>query len=110
MIAGLSIKSDNFNVPSPGNDTDILTTALTPTYGAAFRITVCLATASVFNVTMTRSGTTFTCGLNSSVALNSGDLYTFVFGVSTSSTYNFRVETTGIIRILQVDEVSSGVI
>jgi hypothetical protein len=110
MQAGLSIKSDNFNVPAPGANSDILTTSLTPIYGAAFRITVCLATASVFNVTITRSGTTYTAGLNSSVALNAGDLYTFVFGVSTSNAYNFQVETNGVIRILQVDEVSSGVI
>lgn len=110
MSDGLAVKSDNFNVAAPGANTNILSTSLTPTYGAAFRITVCLATASVFNMTVTRSGTTFTCGINSSVALNAGDLYAFTLGVSTANTYNFQVETDGIIRVLQIDEVSSGVI
>lgn len=107
---GLAVKSDNFNVSAPGANTNILSTSLTPAYGGAFRVTVCLATSSVFNVTITRSGTTKTCGLNASTALNAGDLYTFSFGVSTGNTYNFQVETNSIINILQIDEVSSGVI
>ena len=110
MSDGLSIKSKNFNVSAPGANTDILSTALTPTYGAAWRITVCLATASVFNMTITNGGTTFTCGINSSVALNAGDLYAFTVGVNPSNTYNFRVETNGVINILQIDEVSNGAI
>jgi len=109
-IDGLDVRSDNFNVSAPGANTDILATALTPRYGAAFRVTVVLATASVFNATVTKSGTTFTCGLNQSVALNAGDLYTFTFGVSKSNAYNFRVETNGVINVLQVDEVDTGVI
>ena len=110
MPDGLSIRSDNFTIAAPGANADILTTAVTPTYGCALRVTVVLATASVFNVTVTRSGTTYTCGLNESVALTAGDMYTFTFGASTSNAYNFRVETNGVINVLQVDEVSSGVI
>lgn len=110
MIAGLSIRHEGFNIAAPGANANILSSSITPNYGCALRVTVCLATTSVFNVTMTQGSTTFTCGLNSSVALVSGDLYTFSFGGNTDTAYNFQVETDGIIRILQVDEVSSGVI
>ena len=110
MADGLTVLSANFNVSAPGANTDILTTSITPQYGCALRVTVCLATASVFNVTMTQGSTTFTCGLNSSVALNAGDLYAFTFGANTSTAYNFRVETDGVIRILQIDSVINGAI
>lgn len=100
-----------FNRAAPGANTNIATTALTPAYPvSAFRITVALATASVFNVTETVGATTNTYGLNASAALNAGDVYTFVMGVNNSATYNFQVETDGIIRKLQVDEIPKGVI
>lgn len=103
---GLALKSDNFNVSAPGANTDILATALTPSMGGYFQVFVVVATGSVFNMTETRSGTTFTVGLNKSTALVAGDGYTFSFPVSSSSTYNFQVETNSIIRILRVMEVS----
>ena len=103
-------RADIFNQAAPGADTNILTTAITPQYFGALRITIVLATASVVNYTEARSGTTFTCGLNSSVALNAGDAYTFVFDCSPSSTYNFQVETNGIIRLLKVSEIPAAVI
>lgn len=107
---GLAVKSDNFNVSAPGAATNILSTSLTPTMGGAFRITVSVATGSVFNVTITKSGTTKTLALNGGTALTAAALYTFCFGVSTANTYNFQVATNSIINVLQVDEVSSGVI
>lgn len=109
MADGLTVLSSNFNVSAPGANTNIIT-SITPQYGCALRVTVCLDTASVFNVTMTQGSTTFTCGLNSSVALNSGDLYAFTFGGNTSTAYNFQVETDGVIRILQIDSVINGAI
>ena len=103
-------RADSFNVSAPGANTDILSTAITPVTYGAFRITVTLATASVFNYTETRSGTTFTHGINSSVALNSGDAYIFNVDVSSLSAYNFQVETNGVIRQLKVSEIPSAVI
>lgn len=107
---GLSIRSLTFGLAAPGANTDILSTALTPTYGAAWRVTVCLTTSSVFNMTITQGSTTFTCGINSSVALNAGDLYSFTLGVNPANSYNFQVETNSVIRILQIDEVINGAI
>ncbi len=109
MADGVSVKSDNFTIAAPGANTNILSTSLTPTYGGYFQVFVVLATGSVFNMTETRSSTTYTVGLNKSTALVSGDGYVFSFPVSTSSTYNFQVETDGIIRILRVIEASNPV-
>lgn len=105
-MGGLSLKSDNFTIAAPGANTNILSTSLTPSMGGYFQVFVVLATTSVFNMTDTRSGTTYTVGLNKSTALVSGDGYTFTFPVSTLSAYNFQVETDSIIRILRVMEVS----
>lgn len=105
-MAGLALKSDNFTIAAPGANTNILSTSLTPSMGGYFQVFIVVATGSVFNMTETRSGTTYTVGMNKSTALVAGDGYTFTFPVSTSSTYNFQVETDGIIRILRVMEVS----
>ena len=105
---------------APGANTNILTASITPSQTAsAYRVTVALATASVFNV-FCDSGTDYTFGLNGSTALNAGDLYTFVFGVThntdgslgtgTAVAYNFRVETDGVIQLLLVDEILGAVI
>ena len=98
-------------IAAPGANTNIFSTSLTPVYScSAFRVTVALATASVFNVVSTDGTTSYTLGLNQSNALQASDLYTFTFGVHNSNTYNFQVETDGIIRVLQVDEIPGGVI
>lgn len=98
-------------IAAPGANTNIFTDNLTPVYSCSvFRVTVALTTASVFNVIMTDGTTSYTNGLNLSVALQAGDLYTFTFGVHNGNTYNFQVETDSVIRILQVDEVPGGVI
>lgn len=108
-MIGSFTSTRRFNVAAPGPNTNILTTAITPRMDGVMRLTIVLATASVFNVTITNSGTTFTCGLNSSTSLNAGDLYFFSFGMNSANTYNFQVETNGIINILQVEECYVGV-
>jgi len=108
-LVGYTLRSDGHNIAAPGANTNILTTGITPNRNGKMRVAVVLATTSVFNVTFTRGATTFTCGLNDSVALPSGDLKEFEFSVSTSDTVNFQVETDGIIRKLQVGEVIDGV-
>lgn len=105
------LQAKGFDVAAPGANADIFSTEITPRYQcSAFRVTVALATASVFNVAVTNGATTRDLGLNSSVALQAGDLYTFAFGVNPANTYNFRVETDGIIRYIQIDEVPTGVL
>lgn len=100
-----------FNQAAPGADTNILSTALTPYETAStMRVTVVLAATSVLNYTVTSGATTFTCGLNGSVALNSGDVYSFTFACRSAYTYNFQVETDGVIRQLLVEEIVGGVV
>ena len=108
-MIGSFTSSKNFTITAPGANTNILTTSLTPRMDGVMRLTIVLATASVFNVTITNGSTTYTCGLNASTSLNAGDLYFFSFGVSSLNTYNFQVETNGVINILQVEECYMGV-
>jgi hypothetical protein len=96
---------------APGANTDILASALTPSKAAAYRFTIQLTVSSIFNVMIGKTGnTTQTCALNDNGALTAGALYTFTMGVDSDQTYNFQVETDGQIDILQVDEVTGGVI
>lgn|SRR3990167_2958124 len=114
---GLITRAALFNRAAPGANTNILTSNITPAEGSAMRVSVVLATASVFNTTITDGTTTFTCGLNASVALTAGDMYFFEFACHPSETnsgsanalgYNFQVETDGIIRYLVVEEAQLG--
>lgn len=114
---GLITHAAIFNRAAPGANTDILTTAITPKEGCAIKITALLATGSVLNMTVTDGTTTFTGGLNSSTSLNAGDWYTFTIGanpVETNSgdgnplSYNFQVETDGIIQMLLIQESQIG--
>ncbi len=107
---GVRNQADLFNRTAPGANTNILAASFTPRQSAVLRITVVLATASVFNITETVSGVTNTYGLNRSVALTAGDAETFTFGASPAASYNFQVENDGIIRKLHVDEVYGAVI
>lgn len=97
-----------FNGSAPGANTDILSAAITPQRECAFRVTVALTTASVFNVTCTDGNTTHAWGLNSSTALQAADLYAFTFAAAPSLSYNFQVETDGVIEVLIVEEIQDG--
>lgn len=109
-----------FNQSAPGADTAIISGGLTfSESAAACRVTVALTTSSVFNVTCTDGSTTHKWGLNASAALNAADLYTFTFAVAASDdgtsggtalTWNFEVESDGVIEYLAVDEVKGGVL
>ena len=103
---GLNTVSRGYAVAAPGANTDILTTGLVPPFDGIFVVTVSLTTGSVFNVTSTDGTTAYTNGLNASVALNAGDVYTFSFGVRTGITYNFQVETNSVVRFLIVQHMT----
>lgn len=109
-----------FNGSAPGADTAILSSGIQFGPNASMaRVTVALTTGSVFNVTCTDGTTPHKWGLNESDALNAGDLYVFTFGVRSTTdnegggdslTYNFEVETSGVIELLLVEEVQGGAI
>lgn len=104
-----------YAIPAPGANTNILTASITFSPNASLcRLYVVLATASVMNYYVTDGTTAYTVGINNSVALPAGDGQLFYFPVSrtddgtstgTLLTYNFRVETDGIIRQIIVDEI-----
>lgn len=91
-------------IAAPGANTNMLATSVVPAHVGKMRVTIRLATASVLNVIIVLSDTTsVTCGLNGSAALAAGDLYSFEFGCHGGNSYNFQVETDGVISVLQVD-------
>lgn len=100
--------------PAPGANTTFSTFKVSPVCGMV-RITVCLATTSVLNLTCTDATTAYVNGLNGSVALAAGDVYGWTFPLRYTSngddagtvlTYGFQVETDSVIRFLFVDLVS----
>src|SRR3990167_5465641 len=106
------------SLAAPGANTDILAADFSPSTRCAWRVTVSLGTASVFNVVAESGATAYTIDLNGGVALTASTMYTFTFsaappgqatvgGVLTACTidYNFRVETDGVIQYLMVEEV-----
>ena len=97
---------DGYNIAAPGANTNIIT-GIAPKLGAGiFRIGLALATASVFNYTVTDGTTGFTVGLYASAALTAGDQYLLdIPHLGPSYTYNFQVETDGIVRVLTVHEL-----
>lgn len=122
MQGGLLPIFAGFNIPAPGANTAIITTgvtnilttrttltAITPTVSASLYIAVVLATASIFNITHTYSGTKNTYGMEQSQALSAGDAFFWTWPVFPGSTYNFEVETNGIISMLFVGELQAGV-
>jgi len=82
------------------------------------RITVALTTTSVLNLTVTDGTTAYKWGLNESVTLNAGDVYTFYVPVrktttgkstGTALTYNLEVETNSVFQCLWIDELEGAV-
>ena len=110
-------KHDLHNLAAPGANTSFA--SFTPSRpGSIARIHVVLATVSVLNYVVTDGTTSYTVGLNNSVALAAGDGYMFDFACpkqssggangSATLTYSFQVETNGVIQRLVVDEISTG--
>lgn len=112
------LKAKAYALAAPGANTNMLSSNVTiETPGsAALRVTVSLTTASVFNLRVTDGTTAYDIGLNGSVALTAGDLYSFTFSALKANSagvaleYNFRVETDGVVRFLCVEEITGGVI
>lgn len=98
---------------APGANTDIMSADLSVLPGMAHvRVTVSLATGSVFNMTITDGTTEYALHLNSGTALTASCLYSFDVPLSTKSSagtktysYNFQVATDGIIQHIEVWEL-----
>lgn len=102
---------------APGANTAIISGGFTVPTAGAIRFSFSPATATVFNLTATPAGVSKrTIGMNSSVAIAAGDGYTGVWSVSPKDqngnviTYNFEIETDGIISYLQVDFEEGGMV
>jgi hypothetical protein len=100
---------NGFNIPAPGANTNILATGITPKKSGTMRVTVNLATGSVFNVQLNQGATNILGSLGSG-ALAAGAMNSFAFGCNPNTTYNFQVATNGIINYLQVEHSDLGAI
>ena len=122
MPSGYQLVLAYFNRTAPGANTDIIANGITnlvnskttatnytPSVDCFIAVSVALTTASVFNMTETNAGTTFTHGLEQSGTLGAGDLFTWSgIPVFTGCTYNFQVETDSVIRRLFIAELQNG--
>lgn len=104
MSDGLVQVVDLNAVGAPGANTNIPGGTVTPLFPGWIDVEVQLATGSVFNVIETpASGSNITHPAQLGVALVAAKTYTFSMPVSPRSTYNFQVETNGIITRLLVN-------
>ena len=112
---------------APGANTNILTDNFKVGFTAsAIRISVQLAASSVLNLMASDGTNTEALALNDNAALTAGALHTFTVGARRTTTglskqehletpgtelsYNFQVETDGVITYLVVDEVQGAVL
>ena len=120
IITGYAIAAPGANTAIPFIDAGgtSVTTFKVGAAAVALRLTVSLATGSVFNLHVTDGTTAYTQKFNGGTALTAGVLYTFTVGArrystnnnATELTYDFQVATDGIIQTLFVEEVSGGVV
>lgn len=109
---GIRLLGAKHAASAPGANSDIFSAGQLRAVSqkvALVRVIVVLATASVFNYTVTDGTTAYTVGLNESIALNASDAYEFEIAAGSDYTYNFQVETDGVIRHLLVIEVMGAV-
>lgn len=103
MSDGLVQLVDLAAVAAPGANTNIPGATITPLFPGWIDVEVQLATGSVFNVKEAHPSGNVTHPAQLGVALVAAKTYTFSMPVSPRSTYNFQVETDGIITRLLVN-------
>lgn len=113
-VLGRELIVDITSQAAPGANTDILNGIAMRRYPGvtALAVTITLATASVLNYTKCKGVSdlsVLTIGINSSVALNAGDVYTFLIPVGPDDFINLQVETDSVITQLLIEGVYSGI-
>lgn len=98
--------SSNVAISAPGADTDAITDVTFPGKQLC-RVTIQVATSTVVNLMVLRSGSSeVALGLNANTALTAACLYVFdVPGLLTDDTVNVQVETDSVIDFLAIDAV-----
>ena len=91
-------------------DTDIFTSALSPTYSPTiFRIYACFSAAGVLSVRRTKSGTTVTEKLNNTADLIADAAYNFDIVVKSGETINLRYDAAATAYSLSIMEIGGGI-
>lgn len=107
MSDGLVAVVDLAAVGAPGANTNIPGATITPSFPGYFDVEVQLATASVFKMIETHPSGSVTHKFRLGVALDAAQTFVFSIPVNSISTYNFQVETNGIITRLLVHHLKN---
>ena len=110
MATGLIALANVYN-SAVGTGADILASDIAPTMGrSAFRVTVALGGAAKLEVEIDDGTTQKSLVLNDDTDLAASNLYTFVFGVDKTYTYNFQHDDAGSITVdyMLVEEILGG--
>jgi len=102
------IEKANEHNKSVTADTDILSTALTPTNAPClFRIMVCLDTAGVFSAMITKGSSAQQLKFNSAGNLVADAAYLFDILVHSGDSVNFQHSAGATLKVLRVQEIVS---
>lgn len=88
---------------SPGANTDIFSTDISPPETGTLIIKIVLNSAAVVNVQETIGGTTIAYDLNNGATLDAGEGFSFPLPVRDDASYNFQVESDVQVNLFTVD-------
>lgn len=91
-------------------DTDIFSDDISVDNRSGLRITISLDSSSVVYLTETSNNTTEKYALNAGATLDAGDLYSFDVPIRDDGTYNMQLNSQSGIKVVNVDEVTGGII
>jgi len=93
-------------------NTDILSTAITPTYSRGcviFRIMVAMDAGGIFRATLTRAAVTVTLDFNTGFFLIPDTIHCFDLLASSGDTVNFQYSAAVTMLVLRVQEIGASI-
>lgn len=99
-------KARLFNTGAQTANSDLFNSDVDPTYsGSNLRVSISVQGSAILNVQEDNGSNTVSYDLNGGNSLDADELYVFDVPTRESSTYNFQLESSVAINVLNVDEV-----
>ena len=99
---------DNMTSTTPGANTDFFTTDLTiPAMAHRITMTIAVSLASRLYGFCT-NGSDVAIDLNGGSQLGAAQMYYITWGVRPDQTWNFQIDTAGVVRYLTIDALDTG--